>query len=37
MATLRQEPRQGKNILRTTSYAQRIRDDWGEESFAVKP
>jgi len=28
--------REGKNILRTTPYAQRIRDDWGEERFAVK-
>ena len=36
MATLRQEAEKVKNILRTTSYAQRIRDDWGEESFAVK-
>src|SRR5258706_8753544 len=36
MATLRQEAEKVKNILRTTLYAQRIRDDWGEESFAVK-
>src|SRR6266566_359368 len=36
MATLRQEAEKIKNILRTTSYAQRIRDDWGEERFAVK-
>jgi multidrug efflux pump subunit AcrB len=36
MATLRQEAEKLKNIFRTTSYAQRIRDDWGEESFAVK-
>ena len=31
MATLRQEAEKVKNILRETSYAQRIRDDWGEE------
>jgi multidrug efflux pump subunit AcrB len=36
MATLRREAEKVKNILRATSYAQRIRDDWGEESFAVK-
>jgi multidrug efflux pump subunit AcrB len=36
MATLRQEAEKVKNILRTSSYAQRVRDDWGEESFAVK-
>ena len=36
MATLRQEAEKVKNILRATSYAQRIRDDWGEDSFSVK-
>ena len=25
-----------KNILRATPYAQRVRDDWGEENFTVK-
>lgn len=36
MATLRHEAEKVKNILRNTPYAQRIRDDWGEESFTVK-
>jgi multidrug efflux pump subunit AcrB len=36
MAALRQEADKVKTILRATPYAQRVRDDWGEESFAVK-
>ncbi len=36
MGALRQEAEKVKNILRTTPYAQRVRDDWGEEHFAVK-
>ncbi len=36
MAALRQEADKVKSILRATPYAQRVRDDWGEESFAVK-
>jgi multidrug efflux pump subunit AcrB len=36
MVTLRQEAEKVKNILRATSYAQRVRDDWGDDSFAVK-
>jgi len=36
MTALRQEAEKVKNILRATPYAQRVRDDWGEESFAVK-
>lgn len=36
MAALRQEADKVKRILRATPYAQRVRDDWGEESFAVK-
>jgi multidrug efflux pump subunit AcrB len=36
MAALRQEADKVKAILRATPYAQRVRDDWGEESFAVK-
>ncbi len=36
VATLHQEAEKVKSILRTTPYAQRIRDDWGEDSFAVK-
>lgn len=36
MAALRQEAEKVKTILRATPYAQRVRDDWGEESFAVK-
>lgn len=36
MAALREQAETVKNILRATPYAQRVRDDWGEESFAVK-
>ena len=36
MAALRQEAEKVKNILRATPYAQRVRDDWGEEIFTVK-
>jgi multidrug efflux pump subunit AcrB len=36
MAALRQEAEKVKDILRATPYAQRVRDDWGEETFAVK-
>jgi multidrug efflux pump subunit AcrB len=36
MAALRQEAEKVKNILRATPYAQRVRDDWGEENFTVK-
>jgi multidrug efflux pump subunit AcrB len=36
MAALRQEAEKVKTILRAAPYAQRVRDDWGEESFAVK-
>jgi multidrug efflux pump subunit AcrB len=35
MAALRQEAEKVKNILRATPYAQRVRDDWGEENFTV--
>ena len=34
MAALRQEAEKVKNILRATPYAQRVRDDWGEETFS---
>ena len=36
MAALRQEAEKVKNILRATPYAQRVRDDWGEDIFSVK-
>ncbi|MGA9996756.1 MAG: efflux RND transporter permease subunit [Pyrinomonadaceae bacterium] len=36
MNTLRQEAEKVKDILRSTPYAQRVRDDWGEEHFTVK-
>src|SRR6185369_12946047 len=36
MAALRQEAETVKNILRATPYAQRVRDDWGEDIFTVK-
>jgi multidrug efflux pump subunit AcrB len=36
MTALRQEADKVKKILRATPYAQRVRDDWGEEKFAVK-
>jgi len=36
MDTLRQEAEKVKDILRNTPYAQRVRDDWGEENFTVK-
>ena len=36
MTALRQEAEKVKAILRAAPYAQRVRDDWGEESFAVK-
>ena len=36
MDALRQEAEKVKNILRATPYAQRVRDDWGEENFTVK-
>ncbi len=36
MNALRQEAEKVKAILRATPYAQRVRDDWGEDTFAVK-
>ena len=36
MAALRQEAEKVKDILRATPYAQRVRDDWGEENFTVR-
>jgi len=36
MDALRAEADKVKTILRATPYAQRVRDDWGEESFSVK-
>ena len=36
MAALRQEAEKVKDILRSTPYAERVRDDWGEDIFAVK-
>ena len=36
MEALRQEAEKVKAILRATPYAQRVRDDWGEDTFAVK-
>ncbi|HEX3229295.1 MAG TPA: efflux RND transporter permease subunit [Pyrinomonadaceae bacterium] len=36
MAALRQEAEKVKDILRATPYAQRVRDDWGEQNFTVK-
>jgi multidrug efflux pump subunit AcrB len=36
MDALRQEAEKVKSILRATPYAQRVRDDWGEENFTVK-
>ncbi|MCM3902343.1 MAG: efflux RND transporter permease subunit [Pyrinomonadaceae bacterium] len=36
MAALRQEAEKVKDILRATPYAERVRDDWGEDVFTVK-
>lgn len=36
MAALRQEAEKVKDILRATPYAQRVRDDWGDDIFTVK-
>src|SRR4029453_19248296 len=36
MAALRQEAEKVKDILRAAPYAQRVRDDWGEDIFTVK-
>ena len=36
MAALREEAEKVKDILRATPYAQRVRDDWGEDVFTVK-
>ena len=36
MTALRQEAEKVKAILRATPFAQRVRDDWGEEKFSVK-
>jgi multidrug efflux pump subunit AcrB len=36
MIALRQEAEKVKDLLRATPYAQRVRDDWGEDTFAVK-
>jgi len=36
MDALREEAEKVKDILRATPYAQRVRDDWGEENFTVK-
>jgi len=36
MDALRQEAEKVKAILRNTPYAQRVRDDWGEDIFTVK-
>ena len=36
MAALRQEAEKVKNILRATPYAERVRDDWGDDIFSVK-
>lgn len=36
MAALRREAEKVKAILRATPYAQRVRDDWGEHTFAVR-
>jgi len=36
MDALRQEAEKVKTILRNTPYAQRVRDDWGEDIFTVK-
>jgi multidrug efflux pump subunit AcrB len=36
MDALRQEAEKVKDILRNTPYAQRVRDDWGEDIFTVK-
>lgn len=36
LTALRQEAEKVKDILRATPHAERIRDDWGEESFTVK-
>ena len=36
MAALRQEAEKVKNILRATPYAERVRDDWGDDIFTVK-
>jgi multidrug efflux pump subunit AcrB len=35
MTALRQEAEKVKSILRATPYAQRVRDDWGDDIFAV--
>jgi multidrug efflux pump subunit AcrB len=36
MAALRDEAEKVKSILRKTPFAQRVRDDWGEDIFTVK-
>jgi multidrug efflux pump subunit AcrB len=36
MAALRREAEKVKDILRATPYAERVRDDWGEDIFTVK-
>jgi multidrug efflux pump subunit AcrB len=36
MDALRQEAEKVKSILRATPYAQRVRDDWGDDIFSVK-
>ena len=36
MTALREEAEKVKAILRATPYAQRVRDDWGEENFTVR-
>jgi multidrug efflux pump subunit AcrB len=36
MAALRDEAEKVKSILRNTPFAQRVRDDWGEDIFTVK-
>jgi multidrug efflux pump subunit AcrB len=36
MAALREEAEKVKSILRNTPFAQRVRDDWGEDIFTVK-
>jgi multidrug efflux pump subunit AcrB len=36
MTALRQEAEKLKTILRATPYAERVRDDWGEENFTAR-
>ncbi|MBV9929199.1 MAG: efflux RND transporter permease subunit [Acidobacteria bacterium] len=36
MGELRREAEKVKDILRAAPYAQRVRDDWGEDTFAVR-